>query len=120
MFGRANWSRSFLNESNPIRVSLCGGVVSHKVTPLVTLRPSVPEAVEHAALVTLFNAGLIPRICVSLHEKPGFPITAQGAISRLKVTFPGPNVTFSARSSRPGHILIYVSCSNEISAPLAA
>jgi len=122
MFGQANWKRSFLNESTDIRMSLCDAVASRKVTPLITQRVSVPVAVEHAALATLFNVGLIPRICVSHHVPPEWvpKTTINDVISRLRVIFPGPDVTFSGRFSRPGHALIYVSFSSATNAPLAA
>jgi len=122
MFGQANWKRSFLNESADILELVCVAAASRKVIPLLTQRMSVPEAVEHAALVTLFNAGRIRLICVSHHVPPEWQAqtTINDVISRLKAIFPGPNVTFSGRFSKPGRALIYVSFSSETSAPRAA
>lgn len=114
MYGRVNWKRSFLSESAPMRASVCDAVASKKVIPLLTQRQSVPVAAEHVALATLFNAGHIPRICVSHHVPPGYPdTTLQSVISRLKAIFPGQNVAFSGRFSKPGRALIYASFSNE-------
>ena len=121
MFGRANWKQSFLAGSKPILESMCDGVAQSKVIPLLTQRPSVPVAAEHAALARLFNTGRIHRICVSHHVPPGYPdTTIQSIISRLKAIFPAPNVIFSGRFSRPGRALIFVSYSNETEKPLAA
>ena len=110
MYSRVNWKHDFLTSSEGIRVLLCDGVAQRKVIPLLIRRPSVPAAAEHAALVRLFNAGLIPRIFVSVQRTPA--MTPYDVISRLRVTFPGPNVIFSALSSRQDRTLICVSSSN--------
>lgn len=122
MFGRANWSRSFLNDSAIVRTSLLDAAAANKVIPLITQRMSAPAAVEHAVLVTLFNSGLIRRICVSHHvsEEWVSRTSLNDVISKLRDIFPGPDVTFSGRFSKPGHALIYVSYSSATTAPLAA
>lgn len=110
MFGRVNWKHAFLEDSARLRELVCDGAQQKLVIPLLIRHPYVAAAADHVALVRLFNVGLIPRIYVSFQHSPS--TLESDVISRLKVTFPGNDVTFSVRSSKPDRTLICVSSSS--------